>query len=294
MDKTSVVSGIVKQAMPVTEAPLAAPAEGEAPKHVDVSPKLYDLAKKEKDIVAKKRAVQEKEAELAKREARLKELEDRDNLWDKDPLEYLKAKGKDPNAEYNRMTERLISGGELTPQQLKQELEDFKKSVVDKEVAAQEAAQARSKEQETKAISDFKEALKANVTQYKDKYKMTALLDTDASLIFETIETYYQETSEKDEDGNTIKPGKVLSKDEATDLVEKYLVKMVRDAYKALGPEEAEAIKEGEAKAKESDEQAASKSMTLTNKLSSSIPSILPPKTEGDRLKRAMAALQAK
>lgn len=265
---------------PVVETPEVPPATP-PPVEDAMSPKLGLLARKEKAIVEKQRAIQQKEAEMNKRmaewEAKEKAWADREKRWKDTPEKALEEFGHT----YQSLTERVLQGGEITPADVEKramarvkELED---RLENEKKASLEAEKARAEQESQETIQQYKEDLAAFVTSKSEDYKLCALFDKEAELIYDTVDTYFQQN------------GKILSHDEAAGLVEKYFRKLVEEANGALTPKQQAA-----AEAALDKDEPRQQVKNISNGLSQTAPSFLPAKTENDRMKRAMAALDGK
>jgi hypothetical protein len=245
----------------------------------DLSSQISLLARKEKAAVQKQREVQAKEAELMQRlqqfERERKEYEEERGLYKSDPWKYLEKVGHKKDDLYKTLTNEYLNDGKVTPEEVAKTLRE-ELAAVRNEFSEYRKSQeeAKSKEQEQAIdghINAFKEDLKTFVDSQKDKFKLTSLFDRDAELIYDVIEENFEKTQE------------VMSHEKAADLVEKYFIQLVEQANKALGISKRDEPHDP----KEAREQV----KTLTNQINSSAPSMLPAKTENDRLKRALAAL---
>lgn len=263
----------VEGAEPVAAAP-------EATKEEVLSPKLAIIANKERALVKKQQEFQKQMEDWRKeKEALTKELEtfrSKQSKWKEDPDSALQELGWD----YEKLTERKLNGGQPSAQEIEKKVEERFKSF-EQRMEEEKAAMAKKAEEE-KAIKEkeiidgFKRELKSYGTSQKDKFKLCSILDPEAELVYETIDTYYQTH------------GKVLNNEEAYHLVEKYFNKLYEDVTKVMTPKEKQEL-EAEKKALGVADKKPS-TTTLTNNLSSTA-SFLPPKTEEDRIKRALAAL---
>lgn len=271
-----------------TTAPAAAPAQATAtaegappvaaPKEDDaISPKLGLIARKERALVQKQQEFQKQQQEWQKMKdeltARIKAMEEKENIWKTSPEKALEQYGHN----YQTLTERMLAGGEMTPAALEKKFNE-RFQTLEQQREAEKKAQQEEQERQTKeaanaAVESYKEDLRGFIAEKGGEYKLVALFDKEAQTTYDTIDAYYQ------------LHGKVLSHDEAASLVEKYFKKLVDEANGVLSPPKAPA--EGA----EQDEPTIGLSKTLSNQLQSTAPSMLPPKTENDRLKRAMAAL---
>jgi len=159
-----------------------------------------------------------------------------------------------------------------------------------KEQQEEERAAAAAKERELlqqkhqEALETFRSDAQEFVKSHSDEYELINLYNQ-APLVISTIEQHFEATSQ---DG---KPGKVLSFKEACDLVEKYLE---NEAMKAMSTKRLSAKGTPQPKVEPpagGKQETPAQQRTLTNTMSSSAPSLLPPKTEQERMERAMAAL---
>lgn len=269
---TSAVSGEVAKAV-VEEG------KQEAPKEDSVSPKLGMIARKERALVQKQqeftRQQQEWEKQKSEFMARLDAVEQKEKLWEQDPLKAIEARGLD----YQKLTERVLAGEDLTPKEL-QKMMDERFKAQEEKLQQEKDAIRKAQEEATMAeheevINNFKGELKSFVTTKADNYKLTNLFDAEADLVFELIEATYEEH------------GKLLSNDEAADLAEKYFIQQYEKAKAIM--EKIEATEEekelGVAPTKKPTQT------TLTNSMNQASPGFLPAKSEEDRMRRAMAAL---
>lgn len=87
---------------------------------------------------------------------------------------------------------------------------------------ADEAAHARAVAEEQAIIDRFRNETVAFVKSDPEKYDLINVGEK-WDLVFETIEKVYAQTTERDEDGKIVKPGRVLTAAEAADLVEQHL-----------------------------------------------------------------------
>lgn len=262
--------------------PAAPPAALEPNKEEAMSPKLAIIARKERALVQKQQEFLKQQQEWQKeREAMKAELEaerSKRSLWKEDPDKALEELGWD----YDRLTERKINGGGLTPKDLEKKMEErfksYEERMAEEKATLEKAQQEAQEKQQQKIIDDFKEDLKGHLKTNAEKYKLSNLFDNDAELLYQTIDAYYEAN------------GKILSNEEASDLVEKYFVKLYEDAQKALTPKEQAKLDEEKKSLGVVDKKPTQ--TTLTNDMNNVAgASFLSPKTEEDRMRRAMAAL---
>lgn len=263
-----------------------------APKPDDSSSKFSALAKREKGLVqkqneikareaafaAKEAAISAREAEIAAREQRIKES---DELWESDAFGAIEKRGYS----YQKLTDLMLSGqkvGEKKPvdpaELVAKKLEEFEKKQTERETAreaaqrkADEDAQKKQEEQLAVAYETFKNELSDFVKAHDADYELINLYDQ-APLVVDTIQAYFDEHQ------------KVLSHKEACDMVEKYLEEEAQKAMKSK-----KFTKSSEPTKKE---EKAAPSKTLSNDLTPTSASVLTPRNEQERMKRAMAALE--
>jgi len=270
---------------PVVEAKVEATKAKEEP----LSAKFSALAKKEKAIVEQTRAnkaaeakLAEREAAIAAREAKIKQSEE---LWETDVFKALELRGYD----YNKLTMMQLDGKTAAPETdpvklAKKTIEDFKKEQAELKLQQEEAAKkaqedAAKKQQEelNAAWERYNEEVKSFIDSNKETYELINTY-SQQDLIAETVDSFYQKNK------------RVLSIKEASDMVEAYLES---EAEKALNTKKisGKVSKVAPAKAKQEEPKI---TKTLNNDMQPTSASVLPAKTESDRIKRAMAALERK
>lgn len=304
---TAQVNGLETKTASAPAAEGAAPAAAQPPKtgHLDA---LAIVSKKEKALFAKEKAFKEREKAFTAREAeltgKLSTYETREKTWRDDPLTYLKDTGKS----YQDVTERVLAGGERTVKDveadLRRELEELKADR-NKEKEEQSKSQKTQAEQEQQAtVNAYKDTLREFIGENKGNLKLTAIFDGEAELIYDTIETHFNQTSEKDEEGNILKPGKILSNSEAAELVEKYFKSQLHEGMKLLGypiPGEEKGAEDDKGSAGDANSPLAGANVgagrpapkTLNNSMGSSGSTLVSAKTDSERTARALAAMEA-
>jgi hypothetical protein len=264
---------------PTPEAAPEVPTVAE-PKPEEKDPRLSNrlqiLASKEKAIVRRQQQVKAQEQLIQEREAKLNEWEQFKSQASTNPLAALQALG----LSYQELTDFVLNNEKPTPdlqvKALRDEIASFKKEQLDSQQRAQEEAKKRADEEFNQAIENFKSDVNAFITSHADEYELINLHESH-DLVFATIEEHFNKTK------------KILSTKEASDLVEKYLEEQVEKTV--TGTKKFQS-KFSQALAQKEEAPAPAQSpKTLTNTMSSSAPSMLPAKTENDRMARALAAL---
>jgi hypothetical protein len=271
-----------------TEAPKTEPQKTPAEEPGAASKAFSALAKKEKAIVqrdqaakARESAIAEREAKIAEREARIQKSEE---LWDKDIFKALEERGYT----YQKLTDLMLEGKTVSPESqdpitiAKKTIEQFKeeqrKEKEQREAAdkkAREEAAAKQKEEEAAAWEIYNAEIAEHVKGNPEQYELIAMYDQQ-KLVSETVDAFYQKNK------------RVLSIKEACDMVESYLEDEAKKAMQAK-----KFSKQTETKTKNEGEPVISKqTKTLTNDMQPTSASVLPAKSEQDRIKRALAALE--
>lgn len=181
-----------------------------------IAPKLAVLMERERQALNKERMAKSQEQKLADK---LRMIDEYESLK-KDPTkvdDLLKSLGWD----YDRLTQSKLSDGQVPPsveiQQLRDQLDQLKNQLKQKDDLQAEVAKKKINENEQKAVGDFKgeitEYLKSNAARYE-------LIDFEGAseLVFEVIDEHYNRTIDQ---ASGI--GKVLPISEAADKVEKFL-----------------------------------------------------------------------
>lgn len=277
-DKTGVVEA-------ATAKEETAPAKKEEP----ISSKFAALAKKEKAIVKRDQEIKAREATFAQREAAIAEREARvkafETLVETNPLEAMEKY----NVTYQKLTDMILSGKttvEKKPEDpievAKKIAEDLRKEFTEKETAreaaakkAQEEAAAQQKAELEKAYAQYRDEVNVFTKQNADKYEMINIFDQQ-ELVIDTVNGYYE------------KHNRVLSVQEACDMVEAYLDSEFQKAQKAKKFAGKSTATETTSTKKEENKPA---SKTLSNSMTGQATSKLPAVSEQDRMKRALAAL---
>lgn len=281
-DLTQVVNTAAQESNQSTEAAVESKETTDPAvkkEHDSISPKFAALAKKEKqarELFKQSKALRE---ELERREAALAE---RERQWEDEfklsPLEALRKR----NLSYEDITNAALNDGKFDKdveiKSVKEQLQKFREELESKEKKREEELKLAQLESEKKAIESFKSDINDYINKNEEKFEFTKRYGGH-ELVFETIDAHYKETQ------------KVLSLEEACSLVEKYIEDQLDLTAKESKKfrEKFLGSKSEELKDKQGEPHT---TKTLSNSLnSSSAPSMLPQKTEDDRIRRALAAL---
>lgn len=281
MLETEVVAQQVEPSPQPTSDPVASP---EVKKDEAMSPRFAALAKKQRMVEQEKIRLKE---EKSKYESEMSEL----RKWKEEqskpkpkmnPIEALQAAG----FTYEQATDFILSAdkpsSESKVKEVESKLEEFIKSQQEREENEKKNAELRLKQQEEEAVKTVHEQIGNFVKTNAEKYELINLYNEDNVLVREVyslIDLQYQES---------LKAGtpKIMSYDEACDLMEQYLESELEKAAKTK--------KLSSKLAPQTEEQTAAQkltSKTLSNSVTSSPSDPVTSKSDDDRLKRALALL---
>lgn len=264
------------------------PVEGqkteEAPRPQPQNLKSFDvIARKEKAILRER---QELAAQRQALELQLKQLED----WKGEQAKAAERKQayktnpglllEDHGVDYNTLSEWKLNDNTPTPQMLIKQLEEklagFETKQEQQRAADEEARKKAQAEHETQVVQDFREQISTFVGSKPDVYEYIKVNEAE-NLVFDTCEEYYNKT------------GNLLPIKKACDMVEEHLANIVEK--KLLSTKKLQSKLGSKTPTKSEEVQSP---RTLSNNLTttSSPYTGLSPRTEAERLERAMAALE--
>jgi uncharacterized membrane-anchored protein YhcB (DUF1043 family) len=286
-------AALPKAAEPATPPPTKAEPPKEAP-----GVAFARLAKAERARVEKeqafKREMESERAKLASERAEIqkaldeaKAIREAEAKAKSDPVGYLeKLYGADW---YEKFTEMKLAGGKTHPDlavravkeevegqiaALRREQEEARKREAEERQKAADAEKTRIEAERAEVLQRFRAETAEFVKAHAEDYELTNLYEQH-DLVAEVIEAHFAETK------------RVLSQKEAADLVEKHLEEQVEKAAKAkkLASKFAPPPKA---------EEPPKPAPTLSNGAAAAPSFLGSPKTEEERLARAMAAMDAK
>jgi hypothetical protein len=243
------------------------------------SPRLLAQAQHERYLIQQQRKLKEKEYKLNLRYKAVQDFEQRRENAKANPLEALESLGID----YNHLTNYVLNGEKPTAEMqvaaVKAEVDHLRAQQEQREIQNRQAARQQAEAEYAEVESDFQEQINSFVTEKADDFPLIRI-HGDEELVFDTIKEHYAATA------RTGKP-KILSVEEAANLVEGYRENLLEEARKTkkYGNRFAQEQK------KEVDPSRPMASRSLNNEMISSSPTLLPPATENDRIRRAMARL---
>jgi hypothetical protein len=220
--------GVTPSATPA--APVATPETPEAPKAPtdaklteSTSQRFAALARREQQLVKERQAIAAEKTRIASLEAKIKELTEQQEsikqqarLNPRKALEYL-------GTNYEDITNHFLKGEAVTPELVagvvEEKLTAFQKQQIEEreaeKKAAEEAKRLSTQAEADRTINEFKSDLRTYLDQNKDKYELISLYDSQDA-VYETIEQYFA------------KEKKILSADEAAEMVEKQLEELAK------------------------------------------------------------------
>lgn len=231
-------------------------------------PQDNQFASKFAALTRKEKAAREREAELERRiaeiEAREKALEDRDSQYSsiddfkrdllKNPLKYL----NENDITFEKLTEMQLNEGNPTPEMLVARMQQEMESKFEERLSAlaeeyEEDKRKAAEQRYEEVIQDYVDELADFVNESVDeegspKYELVKLNNA-VPLVYEVVEAHHEET------------GKILSNDEACQLVEQYF----EDEAKKLFEAKKFASRKIESEQQGSQERGSGESTTLSN-----------------------------
>lgn len=261
-----------------TQNPAASPAATPQAKPDDMAARFAALAKRDRQVRMGVQQAKAREAELSRREQLIAE---REQSWESEfkqsPLEALKKRGYS----YQDLTNAALNDGKFQPEteikSVKDEISKLRQEQADKEKKSLEDAKTAQQQAESETITAFKDKIVDYVDKNAEKYELIKLYDSQ-ELVFSAIEEHYNRTN------------KILSIDEACALTEGYIENEIDRTARESKKFQSKYLAQNR---EEPRETSGKSSTTLNNGMqSSAAPSMLSPKVEEDRMKRALAKLQ--
>lgn len=261
---------------PVEQTPPVVPEKPQVARAA-VNERFEALIRKEKEFVRRQQETKSKEQELLDKEAKIREFEAMKEKARLNPMAVLKSLG----LTYEQLTDFVLNDQKPTPADevsvLKEEMSAWRRQMEEEKEQQLKARELEQQKNYEKAIEDFKASVNDFCSQNSDEYELINL-HGGQELVYATIEEHFTKTQ------------KILSTKEAADLVEKYLEDQVA---KTLETKKFKSrLTPPAAVAETTDQKSPETPKTLTNHMNSiATPSMLPAKTESDRMARALAAL---
>jgi hypothetical protein len=278
---------------PAADAPAVETPAAPAPAQPQVSPQFQALAKKEQAIVKRQQELKRMEEELKGKESQVKSWEEKKARAKLSPLEALQELG----LSYEEITQFILNDKKPTPdmevKSVREELQKMREEQEERARQERESQESQTKEQQAQQVEQYKVDLGDYIQANAEKYELLAKEGQDAvELVYDTIYTDWQQKLAKyNEAGRVGRPPKVISTEEAAQLVEGYY----EDKIETLMGTKKFSTRYQKAQAQEPGAPPTAPTTmakTLNNGLvQPSSPSSLPAKNEADRIARALKAL---
>ena len=272
----------------VEPSAITEPPKVEAPKEKDqFAEKLEILAKKERMVAREKMRIAQEKRELDESRKEYNQWKELKQGAKKNPLKYIAEAG----LSYDELTQHVINGGTIPEEDkfesLRGELESIKAQRAEDLKKQQEEAQKAQSAQYEQVINNFKEEITDFVETNKDTYELISQRDATEEIYGAITEAFNASVNEWRKNGQLGPMPKPMSIKDAADVMEEFYESEV----KRLTETNKWKTKYGSAQQKPEDKKGPSP--TLTNQMNtSSAPSLLPAKTEADRIRRALAKLE--
>jgi hypothetical protein len=260
-------------------------AKKEEIKEEDVKAKRFaDLSKREQKILRRKlemeKELKEKEESLSKRESDIKRqaIEELKQLARTNPDKALEAL----ETNYNSITDWKLNAGKVTPETVEKkvlsEVDLLKKQIEDLKNQREEEKKTLEQKKNEEVLQNFQKSIVTTLETKAEEYPAAHAMGG-AEIVYHMIQQRYHDT----------KGQHLLKIDEACALLEKDLTNAIEKVVTSKGWQKRLA---SNPKKEDTKQQSLNKQKpTITNDMTSTAPSLLPPKAEADRLQRALARL---
>ena len=296
MEGTTTVVNTGAPTAPVTQAPTETAPPQTPPrdaKQEENAARFAAIARRERAVRQQSQQFKQLQQDFARRNA---DFERQKQEWETEfkdkPLEAIKKRGRT----YEDLTQAALNDGKFKPEvainDVKSELQKFRdeqaKKEEDQKLRNQQNYQAQVKEAE----DNFKHTLRNHAASNADRYELTNRYDPSGEMAYSVVEESWNRQEKLFRAGQGPQP-KILSKEEALDLVESYyeseVEKELAELPKTKRFQQKWASKFG---AQPADGKPRTSSPTLSNGLNSGASPILTsPAVDNDRMARAMARL---
>lgn len=264
----------------------------ESPPEDKMSSRFAALARKQKALEIERKNFQAERLKVVEPAAdpeyvKWKEEQAKAKAIKKSPIEVLMEAGYS----YEDATNFVMNDGKITPELKVKEVESKLETYIREQKEREEAKELEEsnsvKEAETKAIEGLKAQISEFVTENKEKYEMINLYmepNESSEQIYQLIDAHYEETKAEG-------TPKILSKDEAADMLEAHLEEL---AEKSLSTNKFKnKNKPAEEKPLSLVQAFTAKTLSSTQGAAPATPSARPPaKSEEERMQRALALLK--
>lgn len=196
----------------------------------DFSQRLSILAKKEKGLLTRQQEIQQRLREIEEKDKKFKDWEDNESLFEKNPTEYFKKKGKSFEEIQQKMLESM-QDEDLDPiqkqiKELQQKLaskDDEMKKILNETLSERDKKKQESELEEQSKY--YNQELKKHISSKGEEYDLINTFEA-SDEVFNVIKNVYLKTSES---GSP----RLMSFDEACNLYEKKLEELVQGMKKS-------------------------------------------------------------
>lgn len=255
------------------------------------------IAKRERQIRQQQQQFKQMQQQFAKQQAEFQRNRDEwETEFKNSPLEAIKKRGRS----YEDLTNAALNDGKFKPEteikDLRSEIQKWRDEQKQKEEQQKLSAQKQYEAQIKEAEDGFKYTLKGHISGNPEKYELSNRYDPDGDMAYRVVEESWNRQEAAYRRGTGPAP-KILSKEEACDLVEQYyeaeIDKELNELPKTKRFQSKWASKFGTGA--QTDQKGKPTSPTLNNGMNSSAAPILTtPSVDNDRMARALAALDSK
>lgn len=272
---------VLQVEMPGVETKVEVPPAIEPPKEAPKAPerdpnavRFSALAKREKTIVRRQQELKAEQERFAQTKTQVETQRQALDIAKTDPLKAMELLGWT----YDQVTQFVINNKQIPPDKhvldVQKKVDALEKAREDEKKQALEDEKERIAQESLDVINGFKQNLNQFIEGKKDQYELVNLHGAQES-VFQAIEMHFEQT------------GKVLSMEEAAGLIEEQLEEDIMNSVKTK--KLASRFKTEEPK---KEPVPKSESKTLNNSMTPMAgPHNMSAKSEDDRMKRAMAAL---
>lgn len=287
-----------------TAAPAKAPETAAAPAKVPEQPgadRFAALHRKDREVRQRSQAFRTERDSFQKE---MQAFRAEKAAWEAEfkarPLDAIKKRGYT----YEDLTKAALNEGRFDPEtgvkEVKTEVDRLREEIAARDKKSAEEADKQAQHQFQETVRGFKQTVKAFVGANAEKYELTHRYDPECDTVYSAIEEHWNRQQALFDRKEGPAP-KALNYTEALDLVESYYEAQIEAELDALPKTKKWASKWGQkfgARTSDPKEepriQGTRTTATLTNDMqSSSAPSLLPQATENDRMRRALAKLEA-
>lgn len=273
-------------AAPVESVEPTAPVVPEPKEKDQFAEKLELLSRRERQIYRQRMEIEARAKQLEAEKADIEKFKTIKTTAKQNPLRYLQEAG----LTYDEITQFVLNGGQVSEKSeleaLRDEFRQMREAQESKEKQAQESQTQAQRQAEEQRISEFKDEITEFIENNKATYELSSMRDATDDIFTTINDAYVISLNEWHKNGRVGRPPGPMQIKEAADIVEEFYEKEV------LRLTESQKLKAKlNPQPTESGQQSRQPSKTLTNNMASTAASVVPAKTDNDRMQRALAKL---